>query len=77
MSPDDQADYLAKAIDMLRDPRWGVDVADGVFIYRLRDIGTNAADPQHNYGLLRQDRTPKPAFDAVRKAFAASAGTTR
>src|SRR4051812_19467486 len=40
--------------------------------YRLRDEGTNAAD--QNFGLLRNDRSPKPAFDTFRSVMGRSAG---
>ncbi len=36
------------------------------FIYELFDEGTDAADPEPNYGLLRSDGTPKPAYHALR-----------
>lgn len=69
VTPAQQADYLRRAIAMLQDPAWGIDFTSGVFVYRLRDIGTDPANPQHNYGLMAMDRTPKPALGAVGAAF--------
>lgn len=70
VSPDDQAAYLSRAIAMLGDPASGIDFPTAVFVYRLRDLGDDPADPQHNYGLLARDGTAKPSFAAVRDAFA-------
>lgn len=32
-------------------------------VYNIRDIGTNANDPEQNLGLLNNDYTPKPAYE--------------
>lgn len=37
-----------------------------VFVYALRDSGTDPADREQNFGLLRADGTPKPAWDVLR-----------
>ncbi|WP_377450890.1 hypothetical protein [Rhodococcoides fascians] len=37
-----------------------------VFVHSLRDSGTDPADSEQNFGLLRADFTHKPAFDVVR-----------
>ena len=37
-----------------------------VFVYALRDAGTDPADREQNFGVLRADRTPKPAWDVLR-----------
>jgi hypothetical protein len=37
-----------------------------VFVHSLRDAGTDPADAEQNFGLLRADFTHKPAFDVVR-----------
>ncbi|HYF28543.1 MAG TPA: cellulase family glycosylhydrolase [Baekduia sp.] len=68
-----QADYLRRALAMLGDPASGIDYPAAVFVYRLRDLGDDRADPQQNYGLQRRDFTAKPSLDAVRKAFASLA----
>lgn len=40
-----------------------------IFVYGLRNQGTDLASPIENYGLLRKDFTAKPAFASFRKAF--------
>jgi hypothetical protein len=37
-----------------------------IVYYDVRDDGTNATDPEHNFGLLANDYSPKPAYTAVR-----------
>ena len=34
--------------------------------YDLKNDGTNAEEPEHNFGLLHFDRTPKPAYHAMK-----------
>lgn len=70
VSAQQQADYLRQAVEMLQDPELGIDVASALFVYQLRDAGADPANPLHRYGLLEADRSPKPAFPAVRDAFA-------
>ena len=44
----------------------------GPFMYfSLRDRGTDPANPEHNFGLLRADRSEKPAMAAYEQALAA------
>ena len=42
-----------------------------VFVHSLRDAGTDPADSEQNFGLLRADFTHKPTFDVVRGRSAA------
>ena len=58
VSPDLQAKFMARSILMLADDPQ----IKGVWIYELRDGGTNPHDPEHHFGILKSDRTPKPAF---------------
>jgi hypothetical protein len=37
-----------------------------VILYDIRDDGTDAADPEHNFGLLARDYSDKPAMKALR-----------
>ncbi len=74
VTPAQQASYLRRALRELDRDRDGVGIAESVFVYRLRDGGVDPADPQQNYGLLRQDRERKPAFEAVRNAFVTGRG---
>lgn len=73
VSPDDQAAYLSRALAMLADPASGIAFPTTAVVYRLRDTGTDPADPQQNYGLMTKTRAAKPALAAVSSAFAALA----
>lgn len=42
-----------------------------MYIYSLRDAGTDSDDPEDNFGLLRNDWSPKPSSLAVSDAAAA------
>lgn len=66
-----QAEYLGRALAMLESPDWGIDFVSGVLVYRLRDTGPDADDPQQNYGLRFYDGTEKMSFGVVRSAFKA------
>lgn len=58
VTPEVQAKFMARSILLLaEDPQ-----IKGVWIYELRDGGTNPADPEHHFGLIKNDGTPKPAF---------------
>jgi hypothetical protein len=37
-----------------------------LFTHTYRDTGTDEADEEQNYGLVRYDWTPKPSLDAFR-----------
>jgi len=56
-----QAEMIRAGIQMARAQSW----MGPLFVYNGRDTGTNAADPEQNFGLVRYDFTPKPAFAAV------------
>jgi hypothetical protein len=43
-----------------------------LFWYTARDISPDRSDPQNFFGLRRFDNTPKPAYDAFRKAVLAA-----
>lgn len=72
VSLSDQATYLARAFELLDDPASGVSYVSGALVYRLRDVGSDPANPQHNYGLQYLDGTAKPSYDAVRSAWPAT-----
>lgn len=42
----------------------------GIWLYELKDSGTDASDLEHNFGLYRFDNSPKIAACAVRDAWA-------
>lgn len=65
-----QADYLARAIRLLKDPAAGLGFVEGAITYNFRDNSTDTADFSAFFGLLRRDFSKKPSFDAVRQAIA-------
>jgi polysaccharide biosynthesis protein PslG len=59
--------------DMVREgyARWkGWGWAGPLMWYSLRDAGTNTADREHNFGLVRRDFSAKPSFAAYQAASA-------
>ncbi len=58
-----QAEYVEQSLVKVRDWPW-VPVA---IVYELMDYSANRDDRNSNYGLLRYDGTPKPAFEAFRR----------
>ena len=40
--------------------------ADLIFWYNFRNIFANSPDPEHNFGLVNADFTPKPAYNAYK-----------
>ena len=64
-----QAQYVGEAITQL--PKWPY--VEAAILYGLLDMGSDRTDRNSNFGLLRQDFTPKPAFAAFRTAAAAVA----
>jgi hypothetical protein len=44
--------------------------------YDMRDDGTSATDPEHNFGLLDANNQRLPAYDASKQLFAFTANTT-
>ena len=66
VTPEEQADYVRKAIDYLQTLPYVANAA----VYLLRDDGTDPLDDQANFGLVRRDYTPKPAYRAFREAAA-------
>jgi len=62
VSPEVQAKFMARSILMLAEnPQ-----VHGVWIYELRDGGTNPHDPEHHFGILKSDGTPKPSFRVMK-----------
>lgn len=62
-----QSDIVVSGIDEATK----VDGLGPIFVYTVRDYGTDPSDREQNFGLLRLDGTPKPAYDAVRAWVAA------
>lgn len=64
-----QADSIRILLRAARDVAW----LGPAFVYSLRDSGTDAADPEQNFGILHHDLTAKPSYAVVR-GFASAAG---
>lgn len=64
VSEETQADYLTRAYRKIAQEYPFVQIA---FWYNLRDKGTNRTLPDDNYGLVRFDFRPKPAFFAMER----------
>ncbi len=56
-----QADSIVVVMDAVLGNAW----IGPSYVYGLRDAGTNLADPEQNFGLLRRDFTPKIAYGRV------------
>lgn len=66
-----QAEYLEQAFDLLN----SVPYVEAATVYQLRDMETNASNPEDNFGLLRQNFTPRPAYTALKAAMGSTSGT--
>ncbi len=62
VSEDQQAQWLTDSVTALLDSG----EVSAVFWYNLRDEGGNASDAEGNFGLVRHDWSPKPAFTALK-----------
>ncbi len=69
-SEQQQAEYIEEAFGILD----GVPYVKGATVYELRDLGSEPADPEDNFGLLRQNFTPTPAYAAFAAAMQAAPG---
>ncbi|MGB0970748.1 MAG: Ig-like domain-containing protein, partial [Mycobacterium sp.] len=58
VSDETQALSIALFVDFART----ADYVGPVYLYSILDTGSNLADPEDNFGLIRQDFTTKPAF---------------
>jgi hypothetical protein len=67
-----QADYLARTVPIVAAWPW----VRSFIVYNLRNKGTDLADGEHNFGLVKKDYTRKPAFAALGAAFKAADGAT-
>jgi outer membrane biosynthesis protein TonB len=67
VSEAEQADHLAKMIDaIVAHPEWKIALLS---VFQLLDRGTGSSDRELQFGLLREDGTPKPAYAIVRTAM--------
>ena len=58
-----QADYLVRSFTYRR--RYLGDLVPRIFIYQLRDVGTDVNNWEDNLGIVHNDWTPKPAYQAI------------
>ena len=68
----EQAEYIGQSFDVLD----GFAYVKGATVYQLRDMFTDAADPEANFGMLREDYSPRPAYAALRAALTAPTGSS-
>ncbi len=66
-----QAAYTPKAFEMLTHMPY---VKAGI-VYNLRDKGTDPVGIEPNYGLVKRDYTPKPAYNALKAMFTSAASS--
>ncbi len=65
-----QAEYIEEAFGILD----GLPYVKGASVYELRDMGTEASNPEDNFGLLRENFSPRPAYAAFAAAMQAAPG---
>lgn len=58
VSEEEQAQAVAMFVDFARNNPF----VGPIYLYSLLDTGTDPADPEGNFGLIRRDFTPKPAW---------------
>jgi hypothetical protein len=64
-----QAQHLQQMLAAIElHPQWRVRM---ISFFQLRDRGTNSGDRELQFGLLREDGTPKPAYQVVQAAVQA------
>jgi polysaccharide biosynthesis protein PslG len=56
-----QAQTIDKVLALARSTSW----IGTAFVFALRDSGTDPADAEQNFGVLRHDLSPKPAYGVV------------
>ncbi|MBA3261780.1 MAG: hypothetical protein H0T69_04795 [Thermoleophilaceae bacterium] len=68
-----QADRLRTAFALAARFDW----IENLTWYEYRDSCTHSPDPECNFGLVRSDLSPKPAYTALRKVIAGSTAKLR
>ena len=58
-----QADTIRIVLQAAKETPW----IGPAFVYSMRDSGTNKADREQHFGVLRRDFTPKPAASIVQQ----------
>jgi polysaccharide biosynthesis protein PslG len=62
VSEETEADYLRRTFTLARQ----LPFIKGIWWYDFQDDGSDSANPEYNFGLVRQDFSEKPAYDALR-----------
>jgi len=62
-----QAEYVNDAFRIQREDRW--DYVKAMIVYNLRNKGTDPADREDQYGLIRRDFSPKPSWSSFTEAM--------
>jgi hypothetical protein len=60
-----QAEYIEKAFRIVATMPY----VAAASLYQLRDMATDPTNPEDNFGLLHQDLTPRPAYNAFSRAL--------
>jgi hypothetical protein len=69
---DTQAAHLKQMLDaIVTRSDWGVKM---ISVFQLRDRGTESSDRERQFGLIREDGSPKPAYPIVESAMDAFRG---
>jgi hypothetical protein len=66
VSPDRQAEVLDAVIRTVHKLRHELNISH-YMLFGLRDADSSPADLFHQFGILRDDYTPKPAYHAFRQ----------
>lgn len=62
-----QAEHLSEMISAVSShPEWGIEMLS---VFQLLDRGTGSGDRELQFGLLRQNGTPKPSYSVVENAM--------
>ena len=64
----EQARYLRRYVELAKSYGY----VDALLYYNYRDLCTDPGDKECWFGVLRQDGSPKPAFEALRRAASAN-----
>src|SRR5262249_30620389 len=67
VSEEVQAQHLQEMLNAVVTRKdWGVEM---FLVFQLRDRGTDSGDREQQFGLLREDDTPKPAYSILQSAM--------
>ncbi len=65
-----QAEYTEQAFALVDN----LPYVEGATVYELRDMEVNPSDPEDNFGMLRQNFAPTPAYAALKAAMQVTPG---